>query len=106
MTNIADGQRREQNVQLAKHVGMEDYERHIAIYPNPARDIVNVEVSGGKEITGIELYDIHGRIVETFSETFLHQAKLNVSGRTAGTYFLHICTSDGREAIRKVVVSH
>ena len=106
VTNIADGQRLEQNVQLAKHVGMEDYERHIAIYPNPARDIVNVEVSGGKEITGIELYDIHGRIVETFSETFLHQAKLNVSGRTAGTYFLHICTSDGREAIRKVVVSH
>lgn len=106
VTNIADGQRLEQNVQLAKHVGMEDYERHIAIYPNPARDIVNVEVSGGKEITGIELYDIHGRIVETFSETFLHQAKLNVSGRTAGTFFLHICTSDGREAIRKVVVSH
>ena len=106
VTNIADGQRLEQNVQLAKHVGMEDYEQHIAIYPNPARDIVNVEVSGGKEITGIELYDIHGRIVETFSETFLHQAKLNVSGRTAGTYFLHICTSDGRESIRKVVVSH
>ena len=106
VTNIADGQRLEQNVQLAKHVGMEDYERHIAIYPNPARDIVNVEVIGGKEITGIELYDIHGRIVETFSETFLHQAKLNVSGRAAGTYFLHICTSDGREAIRKVVVSH
>ncbi len=106
VTNIADGQRLEQNVQLAKHVGMEDYERHIAIYPNPARDIVNVEVIGGKEITGIELYDIHGRVVETFSETFLHQAKLNVSGRTAGTYFLHICTSDGREAIRKVVVSH
>ena len=101
--NVADGQRFEQNVQLVKSVGVEDYEHRVAVYPNPARDLVNVEVDGGMEIADIVLYDMYGRIVETRLIASLQRTTIDVSGLPAGTYFLHIRTTDNREFIRKIV---
>jgi len=106
VTNIADGQRLEQNIQLVKSVGIEDYEQSIVVYPNPAREVVLVEVADGMEIAGIALYDMHGRIVKTFHETSLQQTgivKLDLRAFPAGTYFLHISTNTDFETIRKIV---
>ena len=106
VTNIADGQRLEQNVQLVKSVGVEDYEQNVAVYPNPARDMVRVEVADGMEMADIELYDMHGRIVGTFHETSLQQTgivQLDLRAFPAGTYFLHIRTNTDFEIIRKIV---
>ncbi len=104
ITDIVDGQRLVQNVQLAKAVSVEDYERQIAVYPNPAKDDVNVEVDGGMEIADIVLYDMNGRHVETRFIASLRRATIDVSSLAAGTYFLHIRTNNGREIIRKLAV--
>ena len=103
VTNIADGQRLEQNVQLAKVVGVESYEQCVVVYPNPAKDVVNVELADGIEIDNITLYDIHGRHVETRLIASLQRATIDVRGLPAGTYFLHLRTTDNREFIRKMV---
>ncbi len=103
VTNIADGQRLEQNVQLAKVVGVESYEQCVVVYPNPAKDVVNVELADGIEIDNITLYDIHGRHVETRLIASLQRATIDVSGLSAGTYFLHLRANDNREFIRKMV---
>lgn len=103
VTNIADGQRLEQNVQLAKVVGVESYEQCVVVYPNPAKDVVNVELADGIEIDNITLYDIHGRHVETRLIVSLQRATIDVSGLSAGTYFLHLRANDNREFIRKMV---
>ena len=103
VTNIADGQRLEQNVQLAKVVGVESYEQCVVVYPNPAKDVVNVELADGIEIDNITLYDIHGRHVETRLIVSLQRATIDVSGLSAGTYFLHLRANDNREFIRKIV---
>lgn len=103
ITHIADGQRLEQNVQLTKSVGIDDYEQNITIYPNPARDVVHVEVTDGMETAGIALYDMHGRAIETFHETSLQRTTINVSGLSAGTYFIVITTDKG-VFVRKVAV--
>ena len=103
VTNIADGQRLEQNVQLAKVVGVESYEQCVVVYPNPAKDVVNVELADGIEIDNITLYDIHGRHVETRLIASLQRATIDVCGLPAGTYFLHLRTTDNREFIRKIV---
>ena len=103
ITNIADGQCLEQNVQLAKVVGVEDYEQRVVAYPNPAKEMVNVEVEDGMEIASIALYDIFGRIVETMCTSSLQRATIDVRGLPSGTYFLHIRTTDNREFIRKMV---
>ena len=103
VTNIADGQRLEQNVQLAKSVGVEDFEQRVVVYPNPAKEVVNIELSDGSEIDKLVLYDIYGRAVETMCASSLQRATIDVSGLPAATYFLHIRTTDNHEIIWKMV---
>jgi len=103
VTNVADGQRITQNVQLAKPVGIEEYENKVTVYPNPARDFVTVEMIGSTEIADIVLYDMNGRIVGTNNYSPLPRATINVKDLPAGTYFLHILTTDHHEIIRKIV---
>ena len=103
VTTVADGQRITQDVQLAKAVGLEEYESNVTVYPNPARDFVTVEMAVGTEIANIVLYDMHGRIVGTNNYSPLQPTAINVKDLPAGTYFLHILTTDNREIIRKIV---
>ena len=103
VTTVADGQRITQDVQLAKAVGLEEYESKVTVYPNPARDFVTVEMAVGTEIANIVLYDMHGRIVGTNNYSPLQPTAINVKNLPAGTYFLHILTTDNREIIRKIV---
>lgn len=103
VTTVADGQRITQDVQLAKAVGLEEYESKVTVYPNPARDFVTVEMAVGTEIANIVLYDMHGRIVGTNNYSPLQPTAINVKDLPAGTYFLHILTTDNREIIRKIV---
>ncbi|MBP5495773.1 MAG: T9SS type A sorting domain-containing protein [Bacteroidales bacterium] len=103
VTTVADGQRITQDVQLAKAVGLEEYESKVTVYPNPARDFVTVEMAVGTEIANIVLYDMHGRIVGTNNYSPLQPTAINVKDLPAGTYFLHILTTDNREIIRRIV---
>ena len=104
VTQVADGQTVLQNVQLCKTVGMEDYESCIALFPNPAKDFVTVEISGDLGIANIALYDVNGRMVRTnpYSPLQSGNVKLDVHGLYTGTYILHLKTADGREIIRKI----
>lgn len=104
VTTVADGEKSVQNVQLSKPVGIPEYESRITVYPNPAQDFITVELSDGTEIDNITLYDIQGRLVETFPETPLQTAKLDVRHLPTGTYILHIRTTNALEFIRKIHV--
>ena len=104
ITTVADGEKSVQNVQLSKPVGIPEYESRITVYPNPAQDFITVELSDGTEIDNITLYDIQGRLVETFPETSLQTAKLDVRHLPTGTYILHIRTTNALEFIRKIHV--
>ena len=102
VTTIADGEKMVQNVQLSRPVGIAEYENAIIVYPNPAQDFLTLESSEGMEINHIALYDIQGRLVETFPEASLQTSKLDLRNLPAGTYFLHIKTTLNHEIIRKV----
>ena len=104
VTNVTDGQRITQNVQLAKPVGIEEYENKVTVFPNPARDFITVEMANCTEIAEIALYDMYGRSVEMLRATSLQQATINVKDLPAGTYFLHIRFADGHELVRKIVI--
>ena len=99
-TQVADGERLVQNVQLTKTVGIEDYESRLATYPNPAKDFVTVELHGS-EIGSITLYDIQGRSRVTYraqTESFT----IDLSTIPAGIYILHIKVADGQDIFRKL----
>lgn len=104
VTTIADGEKFVQNVQLSKSVGIPEYDKIVKIYPNPAQDFITVELSDNTAIDCISLYDIQGRLVETFPETPLQSTKLDVRNLPAGTYILHIATTCDYEIIRKIHV--
>lgn len=103
VTNIADGQRIEQNVQLSKTAGVEDYEQGVTVYPNPAKDFITVELPNGMDVADIALLDINGRPVETKCTTTQQRAILHVKVLPAGTYILHIRTTEGK-TFRKSII--
>jgi len=62
------------------------------IFPNPAKDIINVSYQGNFEIKDIRLLDISGKHVKIYRNT---SRELNVSGVSSGIYILNIQTEQG-----------
>ena len=59
-----------------------------SIYPNPAKDVLNLKTSEG--IKKVEIYDVAGRQVKTATTE-----KVNVSDLKAGMYIIKIQTASG-----------
>ncbi|MDP9955535.1 hypothetical protein J2X97_001172 [Epilithonimonas hungarica] len=67
----------------------------IKIYPNPAKDLINI--TSDKKINSVEVYDYLGRLIKTeFSN------KVNISQLLKGNYLLKIKTDSG-ESIEKLI---
>ena len=82
-----------------------DFENEISIYPNPAKDIVNITFSNNAECRSIAIYSIDGRlVVETFRETSLQSSNINIANLTPGLYLIKVRMNDGKEFTEKIVV--
>ncbi len=72
----------------------------VQVYPNPARDVLNINVADGKKAE-VKLYDIAGRVV--FEQRLDNKVNMidirNISG---GTYFIYI-TSGGAFLHRQTI---
>ena len=79
-----------------------DYiENNLSVFPNPSNDNVYVQLNG-VDISSIEVMDLAGRIVGTYTSTKMF-VKVNVESLRSGTYFFNINTAKG-SIVRKVVV--
>ena len=74
-----------------------------SVYPNPAKDLIRIEFADNSDCQSVEIYSINGRLVETFSETSLHQTTINIGNLTAGVYIMRMRQSDGREYSQRIV---
>ncbi len=83
-------------------VGINELSRKkkIDIFPNPTKDVLQIEVLDDTEIEGIELFDIEGKRVKIFNKI---DTSLNISALSSGTYFLKFSTGEGG-LIKKVVI--
>ncbi len=72
------------------------------VFPNPAAEILNIELLRPYENAWIELLDMEGRIIKT--ERFRGNALeiLNIKTIPSGTYFLRIYKKDG-SAVMKIM---
>ena len=70
-----------------------------SIYPNPAQDIVSVELPANTTLSETAIYNISGqKVIHTEgSQT------INVSSLSAGTYFLKGLTTDGTSFTKKLI---
>ena len=85
-------------------VSQQDGETNLTVYPNPADDLLFIELRGGAGIANVALYDLQGR-VETLRATSLQggTATINVRNIPAGVYVLRVTDAGGKEYHRKIV---
>ena len=74
----------------------------ILLFPNPVRDILNIETANQRQISQISIYDISGRRI---FEAQPNVSQYNVESRLIGNglYFIHI-TSDNQTIVNRFVI--
>lgn len=90
----------------AQTLGTDSFERpEFSIYPNPAKNYVNISFSQVQNNVAVEIYDINGRKVLT--DEFKGQSdlkqKLDISSLNSGVYFVKI-NSNGKSATEKLII--
>ena len=81
----------------ATNSGIEDIlANSIALYPNPANDVVNVQCSM-YNVQLIEVIDVYGKLIRTVETmgTPSLQTQINVSDLASGMYFVRVTTEQG-----------
>ena len=75
----------------------------VSLYPNPAQSFVNMELSGEASETMVQLFDIHGKILRTYTlENGKKTLRIDLDGLPAACYYLHII-SDNRVVVKKII---
>ena len=72
------------------------------LYPNPAKNLVNITNTENIEIEKITVFDVNGKLIDTKIFNKQSKVQLDVDAFAAGTYLLHIETNEGI-AVKKVV---
>ena len=90
----------------AKHIATDNPDdATLSVYPNPADDVLFVELRGGAGIANIGLYDLQGRAVGTrfIASATGASATVNMRDIPAGVYVLRVTDMDGKEYHQKIV---
>ena len=94
------------NLVFEECVGVEEHDpADFKVYPNPADDVLFVELRGGAGIANIGLYDLQGRAVGTrfIASATGASATVNMRDIPAGVYVLRVTDMDGKEYHQKIV---
>ena len=75
----------------------------VSLYPNPAQSFVNMELSGEASETMVQLFDIQGKILRTYTlENGKKTLRIDLDGLPAACYYLHVI-SDNRVVVKKII---
>ena len=82
--------------------GIENHlQSRVSLYPNPAKEYVDIRVDGDLNVTAMEVYDVYGKLVNTVIVND-NPTRINVSGLADGMYFVRVTTEAG--AVTKTFV--
>jgi hypothetical protein len=79
------------------NTGLVNYlENSVVLFPNPAKEYVDIRVDGDLNVKTMEVYDVYGKLVNTVGvcDTPV-QTRINVSGLANGMYFVRVTTEAG-----------
>lgn len=68
---------------------------NVVIYPNPAKDDLNILFDGNSGVKNIAVYNLIGKVVNVYKVNG-SSAKLNVSSIPSGIYFVRLLDTQGR----------
>jgi hypothetical protein len=66
----------------------------VSLYPNPAKEYVDIRVDGDLNVKAMEVYDVYGKLLNTVIVTE-NPTRINVSGLADGMYFVRVTTEEG-----------
>ena len=76
-------------------VGINSYlESNVTLYPNPAKEFVDVRIDGDVNVTAMEVYDVYGKLINTVN-VIDNTTHINVSALANGMYFVRVTTEQG-----------
>ncbi|MBO6050607.1 MAG: T9SS type A sorting domain-containing protein [Bacteroidales bacterium] len=86
-------------------------EQMLQLYPNPTKDLVNVQLTINNEQlgeVGIQVFDVYGRLLEVINMAdargaSLQTAQIDLSQYAKGVYFVKAVSEGKVIAVRKVV---
>ena len=85
------------------YIGVEELEsvsETVKLYPNPANDVLNINVSDDTEIVATSIYDLTGRRV--YQNAFTKA--IPVGEFRDGLYFISLTTAQGQVITKKIVI--
>ena len=70
------------------------FKTNFTVFPNPAKDTLDIQNTNGIAINSIDITDTNGRIIKQFDGKNI-TAQINISSLNAGVYFLKIHSDQG-----------
>ena len=91
-------------IRCIEYVGVteNEYSEVLSVFPNPAKDIINVEINGNDEISSWMLHNVHGQLIMQ-SKMKMENNAIEVGNIVPGLYFITVNT-DKKQFVRKIVI--
>jgi hypothetical protein len=77
------------NVGIVSHL-----ENSVTLFPNPAKEYVDIRINGEFNVTAMEVYDVYGKLIRNLN-VIDNPTRINVSGLASGMYFVRVTTNAG-----------
>ena len=76
-------------------IGIDSWlENRVSLYPNPAKEYVDIRIDGDVNVTMMEVYDVYGKLVNTVNVVD-NPTRIDVSALADGMYFVRVTTEAG-----------
>ena len=77
------------------NVGIENFtDLKVTLFPNPAREYVDIRIDGNANVTAMEVFDVYGKLINTVN-VIDNLTRINVNGLADGMYFVRVTTDNG-----------
>ncbi|MEP7142677.1 MAG: reprolysin-like metallopeptidase [Ferruginibacter sp.] len=74
----------------------------LTVYPNPAKDKLNINLTGYSGISEMRLYDVKGRQMSS-QRTGQINSVMDISTLASGVYFMKVVTANGESLNQKII---
>ncbi len=72
------------------------FQNNFAMYPNPAKNVLNISGNAGLSIDNVLITDLNGRIVKDLKVGDVSASEINVSDLTSGMYLITVSSAKGK----------
>lgn len=84
-------------------VGNGDGQLKVSLYPNPAKNTLNLNMTGNDEVKTINVFDVNGKLVMSQQASPVNTS-LNIRQLSGGMYFLKVTGISGKELYQQKFV--